>query len=215
MADADSIAIPARTKDLTGHPPFGRLTVVAYAGSTRSSSQWRCECECGETIVVLRSNLMNGATTSCGCFRRESVAARSTTHGLSSATEYHSWQAMLKRSGNPNDPAYDRYGGRGITVCDRWRNSFEAFYEDMGDKPSPRHSVERRENSGNYEPGNCYWATPEQQNRNRRNNLLLTHDGRTQCAAAWAEELKMRASTLYGRLKNGWSVERALTEPVH
>jgi hypothetical protein len=216
MADVDAIAIPPRVKDLTGHPPFGRLTVVAFAGiASNRKATWRCLCDCGNETVVTGVDLRSGHSQSCGCLMGERLIASLTTHGRSGTPEHSSWKQMRQRCLNPKNNAYDRYGGRGIVICQRWLDSFADFYADMGPKPSPKHSIERRENDGNYEPGNCYWATPKQQNRNTRKNVMLTFDGRTQCIGAWAEELGMGLRTLWTRLNDGWSVERALTEPVH
>jgi hypothetical protein len=214
MAEANPTCRDPRFKDLTGQV-FGRLTVLKYAGKRGTNKRWLCRCECGEHAEACGSNLTRGLSRSCGCLRRELVSARRTTHGRRKTAEYRAWAHLIGRCCTTTDHRYSSYGGRGITVCDRWRESFEAFYEDMGDKPSPRHSIERRENSGNYEPGNCIWATPKQQARNTRRNVLLTFDGRTQCIAAWAEELEMNSHTLARRIRKGWSIERALTEPVH
>jgi hypothetical protein len=120
---------------------------------------------------------------------------------------------MKCRCYNPKDINYLRYGGRGITVCDRWRDSFTNFLADMGECPK-RLTLDRIDNDGNYEAGNCRWATPKQQQRNKRYNLVLTHNGRTQCLKAWAEETGLNYNTLHGRLRNGWSVSEALTTPA-
>jgi hypothetical protein len=212
MAEAKSIAIPPRVKDLTGHPPFGRLTVVAFAGIARNrKATWRCLCDCGNETVVRGTGLVSGSSQSCGCLGRE----KSTTHGMSRTPEYNCWVTMLQRCFNPSDDDYVRYGLRGITVCERWRTSFEAFFADMGLKPIGHDiSIERQDNNGNYEKGNCYWASRTQQARNRRSSRLLTFNGRTQCVASWAEERGLHLKTLYTRLHRGWSVERALGMPA-
>lgn len=214
MPDTKSIALPACAKDLTGHPPFGRWTVLSYAGSRDGNAYWICQCDCGTTKEVCGGSLNRGDTRSCGCLQREQLLARSTTHGKTRSPEYHSWNHMLRRCYNQRDWKYPQYGGRGIAVCERWQDSFEAFYEDMGDKPSAQHSIEREDNDGNYEPGNCVWATPNQQARNRRSSRMLAFGGRTQCISDWAEELGMSRDTIRKRLNAGWSVERALTETV-
>lgn len=213
MADANAIAIPYRTKDLTGKR-FGRLTVLEFSACRANGAHWLCRCECGNETVVGSVHLGNGHSQSCGCFGREQRLVANTTHGMSNTPEFRSWAHTLSRCYNTRVAKYPRYGGRGIQVCDRWRISFEAFFADMGPKPSPRHSIERIDNDGNYEPGNCVWATAPEQSRNKSNTVRLTFAGRTQCVAAWAEELGMRVTTLWGRLNRGWSVERTLTEPV-
>ena len=124
-----------------------------------------------------------------------------------------SWRGMLARCYSRTHHAYARYGGRGIAVCERWRASFEAFLEDMGPRPSKRQSIDRIDNDGDYEPGNCRWATPRQQARNRRNNREITWRGETRTVAGWAEVLGLSKHALRHRLEAGWSIERVLTAP--
>lgn len=216
MAATNSIAMDPRVKDLTGKR-FGRLVVASYAGSKDGNAQWVCQCDCGTESVVAASELTRRtrvSTKSCGCFQREKARSRVTTHGRTKTPEYRSWRGMISRCFRETDRAYSDYGGRGITVCERWRNSFEAFYEDMGDKPAGhRISIERLNNDGNYEPGNCVWATPAKQACNKRTTIRLTLNGRTQCLAEWAAELDIAVMTIWNRLHRGWTVERALTTP--
>lgn len=158
--------------DLTGER-FGRLTVLGvHSIAPRSVTIWLCKCECGAEVTVRATNLRAGNTNSCGCLRKELIAKtgkeKARTHGLSSSREYWIYHAMKSRCLNPKSSDYPRYGGRGIKVCDRWQHSFENFYADMGPRPSDKHSIERRENNGNYEPSNCYWATASEQNKNKR-----------------------------------------------
>jgi hypothetical protein len=213
MADADSIAIPPRVKDLTGQK-FGRWSVLAFSRREARITYWLCRCDCGSTKTVSRTGLVSGDSQSCGCFHREQASAARTTHGGAGTTENNIWNGIKARCYNRKNPAWYRYGGRGITVCDRWFNSFEAFFEDMGPRPSSKHSIERIDNNGNYDPRNCKWATRKEQNRNTRQNVLLTFSGKTQCIAAWSDEFGITWNTLWQRLKRGWSVERALTEQV-
>lgn len=135
-------------------------------------------------------------------------------HGQSRTKVHRCWQSMQQRCHNASNHNFARYGGRGIKVCDRWRKSFEAFLEDMGYPPSPIHSLGRVDNNGNYEPSNCRWETPVQQSQNTRATRLLTHDGKTMCAAKWARETGINIITLHKRLRIGWSVSDALTTPV-
>ncbi len=142
------------------------------------------------------------------------VIARSTKHGHATngiSPTYHSWASMLARCDNPKNTRYADWGGRGITVCDRWRD-FRNFLEDMGEKPEGM-SLDRIDNSGNYEPGNCRWSTLSEQNSNRRGLQPITHNGKTMTAAAWGKELGL-STTLYSRLHRGWSIERALSQPL-
>ena len=117
---------------------------------------------------------------------------------------------MKQRCRNTNDPQFDYYGGRGIKVCERWLELFDNFYADMGARPSPKHSIDRINNDGNYEPGNCRWATAQEQATNRRNNVFIEYDGKTQHVSAWAREIGVCDSTIYYRLKEGWPLEQVL-----
>jgi hypothetical protein len=162
--------------DLTGRV-FTRLTVLERATSRNHSAYWRCKCECGNLYEAQGSQLRNERTKSCGCLKRERIVAQSTTHGHKTregtSPTYNSWSNMMARCTRPTHPRYKDWGGRGITVCERWL-VFENFLADMGEKP-PGKTLDRKENSGNYEPGNCRWATPAEQAANTR-NLKLTPD---------------------------------------
>lgn len=135
-------------------------------------------------------------------------------HGGTRTPEYSVWANMIRRCYKTNRKDYERYGGRGVTVCERWRESFAAFLADVGKRPGPGYSIERRENSKPYEPGNCFWATAKQQARNRRSSRTLTHDGVTRTMAEWCEIIGIGQSTLFLRIATGWSVEKALTTPL-
>ena len=233
---------------------YGRLTVIrAVASPTQKDwhgAWWECRCDCGRRVTAPRRHLIRGDRRSCGCKR----------HGRRRTPEYRIWLNMVQRCTNPRNPGWPNYGGRGITLCERWRQ-FENFYADMGPRPSVRHSIERDDNDGPYAKENCRWATRVEQANNRRDNLRLTVGGRTQTAAQWERELgltlnsisrrvaagmsatqaidprrrteklvtirghaqpltawlrekRIHVATYYSRLKRGWSVERALTEPV-
>lgn len=191
--------------------PFGRLIPKQYLGGGR----WRCVCKCSAIVSVYLSDLKK-STKSCGCLKREAIAAsnrRRKTHGLSDTPEYHIWEKMLHRCNNKNDPAYHNYGGRGICVCKRWRK-FEHFIADMGVRPSKKHTLERKENDGNYCPDNCVWVTRKVQARNRRTNRVLTFQGRMQCLEEWSEETGIHRQVIWDRLNTGWSVVDALTTPT-
>ena len=135
-------------------------------------------------------------------------------HGMSKSPEHSAWSRIRNRCYNPNASKFRWYGGRGISVCQRWRDSFKAFYEDMGPRPFPKATIERINNDGNYEPGNCRWATQHDQSRNTQRTILLAFRGRTQCLQDWAAEVGIERQTLQGRIQSGWDIERALTEAV-
>ena len=192
---------------------FGRLTVTSR-DETRPKgdgvhSFWICQCVCGATKSVRQTALRSGDTKSCGCLHK----ATHVTHGMTKTPEYRAWSMMIGRCHSRTHRQFPDYGGRGIFVGDEWRNSFEAFYRDMGPRPSSRHSLDRQDNEKGYYSGNCRWATDTQQQRNRRSNHHLTHDGRTLPIAEWAAILGLPAGTLEKRISNGWSVVDALTRP--
>lgn len=151
--------------DLTGRV-FGMLTVIRRGGS--KPVKWFCQCECGNETVTHGASLRKGKTRSCGCLIGATARATFRKHGRSSTQVYRAWTGMIERCSNPNFRQWDSYGGRGITICDRWRERFENFLADIGEPPSPDHSLDRINNDGNYEPGNCRWATRVEQSANRR-----------------------------------------------
>lgn len=150
---------------------FGKLSVLSE-GTRDHTGRVRlvAKCDCGEVVLVRPSNLRSGATTSCGCERRASLSRRTLKHGQRHTPEYRAWLGLKNRCGNPSNKNYMDYGGRGISVCERWKDSFEAFLEDMGKRPSDKHSIDRIDVNGNYEPGNCRWVTWDIQARNKRNS---------------------------------------------
>ena len=199
-------------KDLTGDR-FGQLTVlykVRGTGIRGRPTKWQCLCDCGGATDVFASNLVRSHTTSCGCHKENARL----THGLSHMPEYKIWTGMKGRCQNPKDGRFRDYGGRGVTVCQRWADSFEMFFLDMGPRPSPNHSLDRIDVNGNYEAANCRWATRVEQQNNMRRNLSLSFNGRSQTAAQWAREIGMNPATLTTRLRRGWSVGVALTTPI-
>lgn len=205
-----------RPLDLTGQR-FGRLTAMELLPERKNNNRvWRCRCDCGGTADVVVSCLGRGNTRSCGCLQRETAANTGrdsgTKHGKCYSPEYVAWRNMHQRCYNPKRTSYEEYGGRGISVCERW-HTFENFYADMGKRPK-NFSLDRIDFDGHYEPGNCRWATHETQQNNRRDTRILEFRGRKQSIAQWAREVGMSKTTLRDRLKAGMSVEEALTAQV-
>lgn len=193
---------------------FANWTVLSEAGRTRASKvTWNVRCSCGKTGVVVGSNLLNGLSTSCGCTRADGVRRAVGKHGMSKSKVYRAWATMISRCHNPRFPKYAEYGARGISVCERWRNDFRDFLADMGERPSSSHTVDRIDVNGNYEPGNCRWATAGEQADNKRNTVRVTYQGRTKTLSEWSRETGISYGTLRQRLfRYGWSTEKALTE---
>jgi len=204
-------------QDLAGRI-FGRLCVVGFARRERRESGstrvlWHTVCECGSKRITPTSDLLRGACTSCGCAKRDRLAAGAThgeTRGRRMSVEYRTWALIIARCTNPKATGYKNYGGRRIFVCKEWRNNFSAFLSSIGRRPSVQHSIERINNNKGYKPGNCRWATREEQGANKRNNHLLKHRGKTLHVSAWARELGVHVQTILWRLKAGKSVAQAL-----
>lgn len=156
-------------QDLSGKT-FERLTVTTFAGRRGKRIIWNAVCLCGEKRVVVGDDLRSGHSRSCGCLAVDINSDMRATHRMKGTPTHISWQGLRNRCNNPNNPKFPRYGGRGITVCERW-NSFENFLSDMGERPKGM-TIERKDNNGNYEPGNCIWATPTQQGRNHSTTKL-------------------------------------------
>ncbi len=198
-----------RFKDLTGQV-FTRLTVLEYAGpAARRQKLWTCICECGEIRIVRSATLVNGMTKSCGCLKRDQTIARNTTHGLRSHPLYPTWNNMMHRCHNPKSGEWKNYGERGIRVSPRWQ-TFANFAEDMGEKPSPKHSLERKDTNDDYYPGNCKWATDVEQSNNKRTNHFLELNGKRQTIAQWARELGINHEIIRGRIRKNCSDAEAL-----
>ncbi len=203
-----------RSRDLTDKR-FGRLVVTGFAGRGRGKLLiWNCRCDCGTECTSYGYGLTSGVKRSCGCLASEVTSKRSKTHGMHESPTYKSWRSMIRRCEAPGDISYPRYGGRGISVCDRWRASFQAFLDDMGERPSKAYQLDRIDNNGSYENENCRWATRKEQARNRRSQTILTFNGESLCVSEWAERMGVERGRLQNRINLGWAVERILTEPV-
>lgn len=203
------------TSDLSGKK-FSRWLVQHRSPR---AEYWFCICDCGTVKAVRGANLKNGNSKSCGCYSREIAAAAKFKHGMAAGgrqtPEYATWARMKDRCENPNATGFERYGGRGISVCDEWRNDFCAFLRDMGKKPSSRHSIDRIDVNGDYTPGNCRWATPRQQSRNKSDTRMVMYGGSLIPLIDAAALAGIGYRTINSRMQKGWTAERAVTEPLN
>lgn len=205
FADARALRVKVKTKiiDMIGKT-YGKLTVISRSGKIpikgrpRGKVAWLCHCSCGNAIRTTGDKLRSGNTKTCGC------GYARTKHGLHKSLEYRTWVSILARCGNPNLDCWKHYGGRGIQVTGRWRK-FENFLKDMGPKPSLKHSIERINNNGNYEPGNCKWATFEEQANNKRTCVYISFDGRTLTSPQWSKIVGISTRAIWCRMKRGLS----------
>jgi len=187
---------------------YGRLTVIdERAGKRNGHRLVRCVCDCGKETVTKAIKLRSGWTKSCGCFKNERVSARRRKHGKSHTRAYSAWLSMHNRCTDTRLKMYHRYGGRGISVCERW-SDFESFYLDMGEAPKGT-SLDRINNDGNYEPSNCRWASKRVQDNNRSTTIFLEYQGEKLPLQMWAERLRIKAPTLRTRLNRGWTLADA------
>jgi hypothetical protein len=199
---------------------FGRLeileeTEIKIANNGRKYRQFICKCNCGNICIVQFRCLRDKRTISCGCYRYEINKTKSITHGKHNMPEYQVWRSMKKRCLNPNHDSYKNYGERGIKVCERWLNSFENFISDMGERPSPKHSIDRINNNMNYETNNCRWATQTEQLNNTRFNVRIEHNGQNLTLAQWAKILNCDDGLIAARInKQKWDVKKAIETPV-
>ena len=206
--------------DLTGKQ-FGKLNVVERASdhvtaSGRRYVRWRCRCECGTETDVMATNLLQGKTVSCGCHSRNQARVLHLTHGESDTRLYQVWSAIKSRCYNVNSKHYEDYGGRGIRMCDAWRDGYDAFREwalssGYQELPFSQCTIDRIDNDGNYEPSNCRWVDGVAQANNRRSNRNFTYNGETHNIKEWSELYSIPYKTLHNRIRSGWSIDRALT----
>ena len=209
--------------DLTGKQ-FGKLTDIRLAGKTsRGVLKWECLCSCGKRTTVCGSSLKNGDTKSCGCYNREVSTKRIVdlqkakgSDGRSKTRLYRVWIGMRNRCNNPKNYSYANYGGRGIRVCSEWEKSYDTFYSwAILNGYHEGLSIDRRDNDGDYSPENCQWVTWKEQHRNQRVSRKVAFCGKSQTLIEWSEETGISHGVLSARLRAGWSIEQALTEPVH
>lgn len=208
-----------KAKDLT-NMKFGRLTVIKRAEdhitpAGHHSAQWLCKCECGNVKSISTTGLYYGKTKSCGCYNKEVASKRMTIHGKSYTRIHKIWDNMKARCYNQKNNRYQYYGGKGITVCDEWKNSFEEFYIwAMKNGYTDELTIDRKDINKKYEPDNCRWITNEEQANNKSNNRFITFKGQTHTLAQWEKITNIKRETIARRISLGWNIEKALTEPV-
>lgn len=189
---------------------FERLVVIGYVGRKSGQSVWLCDCDCGGSASVSASSLTSGRTRSCGCLNRETSSERFRKHDKSQEDLWRRWKLIIRRTTDKNFALYHRYGGRGIVVCDRWLRSFSDFVSDMGPMPSSKHTIERSDNNGNYEPGNCRWATMKEQANNTSRSVRLNINGKEKTMEECEKEFGVSASTIKRRRLLGWTDEESI-----
>lgn len=204
---------------------YGKLQIVSldykkqkYAKNGRKDGflyYFKCLCECGNYTVVNLHDLTSHHTQSCGCYQKDQTSKSNKTHGLKNSPVFYIWTSMKQRCLNPNNRAYKNYGGRGITVCDEWKDDFKAFYDwAMANGYKEKLSIDRIDVNGNYEPSNCRWATRRIQSRNTRKNIIVEYKDEKLCLKDLAVKYNIDYKLLHKRFKKGWSIEKALTTPT-
>lgn len=205
----------AKVIDMTGRR-YASLVAIRQTGrSTSRDLNWLFVCDCGNHFEANGYSVRCGKIITCPTCSKERVRMASVKHGLSETVEFGIWTGIQTRCYNRRTKAFKDYGGRGIVVCDRWLESFDNFLADMGKRPSKHHSIDRKDNNGNYEPSNCWWATSKEQNGNKRNNVMVTINGITKHMTDWIRDLGLNKNTVYSRIYfNKWPIEKALTKEV-
>lgn len=182
-------------KDITGQK-FNKLTVISRVENIRSSATWLCKCDCGNEVVVVGNKLRSGHTKSCNCVQKEKAKFANYKHGLHGEPEYKVWQGIKERCMNPNNISYKTYGALGIKMCDRWINNFELFYQDMGKRPTPKHSIDRIDVYKGYSPDNCKWSTSLEQGKNTTRNVWVEYRGERKIIAEWCRIFNVKPGAI-------------------
>ena len=193
---------------------FGKLTAIERDFSKRKRTMWICECDCGNTITVRSDVLLTGHTQSCGCMQKEITSNIKKTHGMANKRLYNIYNNMIRRCYHEKTTKYADYGGRGIKVCDEWKNDKMTFFKWATSNGYEEHlTIDRINNDGNYEPSNCRWVTMKEQAKNKRTNHLVEYHGKSQSLKQWSEELGIKYCTLVSRIDTlQWDTERAFTQ---
>ena len=211
-----------KTVDIS-NKKFGKLLAVKRCTNMSGKTAWECKCDCGNITFVTTSNLTCNRIRSCGCLKIKQLLERSTTHNQRHTVLYSVWRGLRQRCNNPKHASYHNYGGRGITVCEEWDKSFQAFYdwsyangystENQKDEKL-KLTIDRIDNNGNYEPSNCRWVDRKTQTRNMRTTRFITFNGQNKSVSEWCEIYGIKLHTFNTRIRNGWSIEEALTKPI-
>lgn len=195
---------------------FGMLSAINPVSSNHRGVYWLFYCECGnyveKQIVNINRSIKGGYTPSCGCLTSQLRSGASRRHGMTDHPVWLAWKCMLERCERTSHLSWDNYGGRGISVCSEW-HVFENFFKDMGKEWRPTLSLDRIDNNGSYAPDNCRWATRKQQGRNKRNNIIISANGKTMTLPEWAEQIGISKRTLYSRKYSGWADDRIINQP--
>ena len=211
-----------KTVDIS-NKKFGKLLAVKRCTNMSGKTAWECKCDCGNITFVTTSNLTCNRIRSCGCLKIKQLLERSTTHNQRHTVLYSVWRGLRQRCNNPKHASYHNYGGRGITVCEEWDKSFQAFYdwsyangystENQKDEKL-KLTIDRIDNNGNYEPSNCRWVDRKTQTRNMRTTRFITFNGQNKSVSEWCEIYGIKLQTFNTRIRNGWTIEEALTKPI-
>lgn len=195
---------------------FGKLTVLEKTGRKGEKVMWKCQCDCGNFVFVPTFVLRGGKSKSCGCLKSERMIEHNTKHNLCQTKLYRIWKGIKQRCLNANHKQYNDYGGRGITICDDWKNDYLSFYNwSIQNGYAENLTIDRIDNNGNYEPLNCRWVDRKIQNNNSRHNHLITYNGKTLTISQWAELYNLTYTCLKNRINRyKWSIEKALTTPM-
>lgn len=188
---------------------FGRLTVLFPVGSLKGKKYWLCQCDCGEELCVNTNSLTSGKTQSCGCYARERAIEANIKHGKRHTKIYNTYRGMKDRCFNKNNPKYKNYGGRGISMCDEWKNDFMCFYNwAMDNGYEETLTIERINVNGNYEPSNCKWIPACEQAKNRTTNIFIKYNGETKILSEWCKDLGLSYKKIHLRLSYGIPIEK-------
>ena len=200
--------------DLTNQK-FNRLTVLELSDKRGKKVMWKCRCDCGNITFVETCNLRGNRTKSCGCYKMDGLLSRSTKHNQRHTKLYEVWKGIKQRCLNSNHKAFKNYGGRGISICDEWKDNFSSFYNwAMQNGYSDELSIDRINNDGNYEPNNCRWVDRKTQANNTRTNHFITYNNETHTIAEWSRILNIKYSVILYRLHHNWSIEKTFTTPT-